>query len=715
MAQKTTLEAVCWPVERGGEALTALARQAGLVSLGEETAPEAPVGLAEDAALRARWLAAVADRLQIEAEPVTATIAEMGALVRHAGPALLRIPPEAPDGPGGLLAVLRCGWRVVVIAPDLHTRRLPLGVVRRALERAAALPGALVEAAGADADAALEAAGIPLERRGRARQFLLREQCGSLPVEVGWLVRRTPGAALGQQAARLRLGGLIWGILGGQVGQQAVLLTAWWLIGRGALAGQFAWANLWAWALLLLTAIPFQVWTRWASLTLATRAGILFKRRLLYGALQLEPDEVRHAGLGQFLGRVLDAEAVESLALGGGLTTLATGLQAALAGWVLLQGSGGGAHAALLVLWLLALGLLGWWAYRSGRGWSGAYREMTQRLVERMVGYRTRLAQLTPAHWHHGEDGELARYYEASRRYDRAEVWLAALPHGWLAAGLAFLAPTLARGLALDAGLALAVGGVLLAYQALTVMATGVQSLAQMVLAWEQVAPLFAAAARPLDAPEVVLPSDEGAAPQPVVLAQDVEFRYGPGKRQVLRGGSLKIQTGERWVLEGPSGGGKTTLAALLAGLREPESGVLLLRGYDRQSLGRAGWRKAVVLAPQFYENHIFTETLAFNLLLGRRWPPKLEDLAEAEAICQELGLGEVLARMPAGLQQAVGEGGWQLSHGERSRVFIARALLQEAELVVLDESFGALDPDTARLALDCAVRRARALLVITH
>ncbi|MCB1807524.1 MAG: hypothetical protein KDJ99_20950, partial [Candidatus Competibacteraceae bacterium] len=64
--------------------------------------------------------------------------------------------------------------------------------------------------------------------------------------------------------------------------------------------------------------------------------------------------------------------------------------------------------------------------------------------------------------------------------------------------------------------------------------------------------------------------------------------------------------------------------------------------------------------APQFHENHILTETLAFNLLMGRRWPPAEQDLQEAETLCEELGLGDLLRRMPAGLHQMVGESGWQ-------------------------------------------------------
>ena len=83
--------------------------------------------------------------------------------------------------------------------------------------------------------------------------------------------------------------------------------------------------------------------------------------------------------------------------------------------------------------------------------------------------------------------------------------------------------------------------------------------------------------------------------------------------------------------------------------------------------------------------------------------------------ICRELGLGDLLERMPAGFQQMVGESGWQLSHGERSRLYIARALLQQADLIILDESFAALDPENLHRALQCVLRRAPTVLVIAH
>src|SRR5262249_17745151 len=146
-----------------------------------------------------------------------------------------------------------------------------------------------------------------------------------------------------------------------------------------------------------------------------------------------------------------------------------------------------------------------------------------------------------------------------------------------------------------------------------------------------------------------------------------------------------------------------------------PETGLLLMHGLDYQTLGPDGWRRRVVAAPQFHENHVLAETFAFNLLMGRRWPPQPADLQAAEALCHALGLGDLLGRMPAGLLQVVGETGWQLSHGERSRLYLARALLQGADLVILDESFAALDPESLRRCLDCVLVQAPTLLVIAH
>jgi ATP-binding cassette subfamily B protein len=335
-----------------------------------------------------------------------------------------------------------------------------------------------------------------------------------------------------------------------------------------------------------------------------------------------------------------------------------------------------------------------------------------------MVGHRTRLAQENPQQWHTGEDEALTAYMTHSQHLDRATVRLTALiPRGWLAVGLLGLLPAFVSGTGNTTGLAIGLGGLLLAFQALHKLAPSLQHLAGAAIAWQQVKPLFEAAARPrlTGSPTFALKPAGPANASRLIEAHRLAFRYRPQGEPILNNCHLQVQSGDRLLLEGPSGGGKSTLANLLTGLRQPESGLLLLHGLDRQTLGDAGWRQRIIAAPQFHENHVLTATFAFNLLMGRQWPPTADDMAAAQAICEALGLGELLERMPAGLMQMVGETGWQLSHGERSRLFLARALLQEADLTILDESFAALDPENLHQALRCVLDRAKTLLVIAH
>jgi energy-coupling factor transporter ATP-binding protein EcfA2 len=195
-------------------------------------------------------------------------------------------------------------------------------------------------------------------------------------------------------------------------------------------------------------------------------------------------------------------------------------------------------------------------------------------------------------------------------------------------------------------------------------------------------------------------PSAPAPLPAPLIDARRLSFRYPDRAAPVLSEVGLRLYPGEHLLLEGRSGGGKSTLGKLLAGLRVPQSGLLLLVGLDRQTLGAEGWRRRVLMVPQFHENHVLMGTFAFNLLMGRGWPPQPSDLEEAQQVCQALGLGPLIERMPAGLQQWVGETGWQLSHGERDRLYMARALLQGAEVLILDESFAALDPHSVQQTL---------------
>lgn len=709
-------DSLSWPLSRLGEALEALARQSGFSPRPVEI-PAPSIGLTvhdRGGEELGRWIEAAANWLGFEVEPAEASYTEVEQLVRGAGPILFRLPGmEEPR----FLALLGSQRRAVsVLGSDRAVHTLRLETVRERLCREIEAP--LV----AEVDRLLHEVGVPKRRQARARTAVLRERLSPTRIDGCWLLHLPPSASVWSQVRQARLHRRLLILVVVHTIHYALWLLSWWMIGRAAIGGHLDYGWLFAWALLLLTLIPLRLLTTWSAGLLAIDAGGLLKQRLLYGVLRLEPEEIRYQGTGQLLGRVIESEAVESLALSGGFLGLVACIELIMATAVLCLGAGGWLHALLLLSWMVLTSLIGWRYFRHRRRWSDARLGMTHELVERMAGHRTRLAQEARERWHDGEDQELEHYLDLSVKMDRtAGLLMALVTRGWLVLGLCGLAPAFVGGSSSPAALAVSLGGILLAYRALEKLVESLSHLAGAGVAWKQVAPLFQAAARPqvcgLPTFASAFRSDahKPRDKQTVIEAHDLVFRYRNHGEPVLSGCSLQVGASERILLEGPSGSGKSTLASLLTGLRLPESGLILLDGLDRQTLGSNGWRQRVVAAPQFHENYVLTGTFAFNLLMGRRWPPRLEDLDEAETVCRELGLGDLVERMPAGLLQMVGESGWQLSHGERSRLYIARALLQNAELIVLDESFAALDPENLQHALRCVLERAPTLLVIAH
>lgn len=711
------LQELSWPLSQLGQALVALAEQSGLQQKAGEpgrspvSRPSAvaapPSGLSPEAL--ERRLRTTAGRMGLEVEPVSSTYSRLEHLLRDGEPAILRLPDAAGDR--YLLLMGSQGNDILLLDRDRDQHRLPLETVR------AALAGRLEEQVAPDVAEMLETVGIPHRRRQRARRALLNQHLGSTPVAAGWLLRLSPGSDAWAQARQAGLLRHLITFLGAYSVQHVLFLLSWWVVGRGALQQRLATGWLWAWLLILLTIIPFRLLFTRAQGLLALHAGALLKQRLLAGVLRLEPDEVRHQGVGQLLGRVIESEAIESLALRGGFLGLVAVVELLFAAFVLSLGAGGVLHVLLLLAWLSITGLLARRYYRQRARWTEARLEMTHDLVEQMVGHRTRLVQERPQERHRAEDEALKRYLRRSQEMDASTVLLSALlPRGWLLLGLLGLVPAFVTGVPRVAALAVGLGGVLLALRALNKLSRGLTDLAGAVIAWHRIAGLYEAAARRIESGEPDATSQfADADTSPLIEGESLTYSYADQPSPALQRCRFRVDRSARVLLQGPSGGGKSTLVALLAGLRQPESGSLRLYGLDRETLGADVWRRHVAAAPQFDENYVLTSTLSFNLLLGRRWPADPEVLQEAEALCHELGLGPLLATMPAGLQQVVGESGWQLSHGERSRLYLARALLQDAQLIVLDESFAALDPENLRDALKVVRRRAPALVVIAH
>jgi ATP-binding cassette subfamily B protein len=558
-------------------------------------------------------------------------------------------------------------------------------------------------------------------RAGRAKSALLEQFLSDRRVGNVWLLRPDPGSSFVRQLRLRGAFGRVVTFVAASLGQVAASVVSWALIGNGALDGFFESGWLFAWILMSLSAIPLQLATAWAGGHLAMDVAVLLKQRLLAGALRVDPESVRTKGSGSLLAMVSESEAIEAAGLTGALGAVVAVVQLVSAGAVLFLGAGGALHLAILVAWCAFLAMLAVRFYRARANWTLERFALTNSFVEHVVGNRTRITQQPAGSWHLDEDDLLDRYLGSSRKMDGAQRLLSALPaRGWLIVGLLGLAAPILAGRADPTGLAIAIGGILQAQIAITALASSATSLVGAHVAWRSVGHLYrtAAAIPPPGTPDALAARtrDTAAGDSDVVLdVRGVSFRYRPTGEPAVHDLAMELRSGDRVLLEGRSGGGKSTLASLLVGLRTPDTGHILLRGLDRATLGTIGWRQRVASAPQFHENHILSASLAFNLLMGRGWPASDEDRREASEVCRELGLGDLLDRMPAGLNQVVGETGWQLSHGERSRVFLARALLQRSDVLVLDETFGALDPLTLRECLDTVHKRAPTMIVIAH
>lgn len=191
----------------------------------------------------------------------------------------------------------------------------------------------------------------------------------------------------------------------------------------------------------------------------------------------------------------------------------------------------------------------------------------------------------------------------------------------------------------------------------------------------------------------------------------DVAFSYPSREGDVLRGASLVVEPGERVAIVGPSGAGKSTIASLLLRLAEPTGGAVMAGSVDAREVDVEAWRAAVAWVPQ--RGTILRGTVADNIRLGA---PDASDAAVREAALAA-GADGFIAALPDGYDTVVGEGGRALSAGQGQRLALARALVRDAPLLLLDEPTANLDAESAALVAEAVRRlpRDRTVVLIAH
>ena len=191
----------------------------------------------------------------------------------------------------------------------------------------------------------------------------------------------------------------------------------------------------------------------------------------------------------------------------------------------------------------------------------------------------------------------------------------------------------------------------------------------------------------------------------------ELDDRIGKSEKKAADNVSFKIKEGSMMAFVGPSGGGKSTLGKLLAGFWDPDEGSITIGGLDMREYTQEALNERIAFVDQ--DTFLFDKTIRDNIRLGR--PDATDD--EVEEAAKRAGCHEFISRLPMGYETMAGSAGGSLSGGERQRITIARAMMKNAPIMILDEATSSSDPEneaSIQEALSVAAK-GKTLIVIAH
>ena len=213
-----------------------------------------------------------------------------------------------------------------------------------------------------------------------------------------------------------------------------------------------------------------------------------------------------------------------------------------------------------------------------------------------------------------------------------------------------------------------------------------------------------------LDAPELIRPAQEIKITDTAISLENVRFHYN-ANTEVLHGIDLNIMPGTVTALVGASGSGKSTIAKLIAGYWDVTDGSIKLGNIDLRNIPAEQLTNLIAYVSQ--DNFLFDDTIRENIRMGN---PKATD-QQVEQMAKAAGCDEFIRELPAGYDTKVGESGGQLSGGERQRIAIARAMMKNAPIIILDEATAYADVENEAIMQEAIAKliTGKTLLVIAH